>query len=364
MLFELASRPPVPGWSVFTGPGGDGFFRPIGYVSLWVTESFARDDVGLWHAAAFALHAVNAILVFRLGTRMMTARRAWAAAILFAIHGSRPEAVVWIAGRFDLMSALFVLLGLVAFAERRHSAWACLCVVLAAMSKETGFALPFLALLQARAAGDVWRKSLWRAVPLFVSAALMFALRWWIIGGLGGYPGALSLVSSLKAPFARLWVVLLFPLNWSRPVSLVVTLAFAGFLAAVLIFRWKRLSPWFAAMTLAAAAPAVQQLLIGDDLQESRLLYLPALGFCWLIASSARAPVMAAVLVFQFAALQHNIAIWKSVGERSAQTCIQNGRLYHAGKQLRAEPASVDGVYYFAHGLRECAVRQRVRQRH
>lgn len=327
-------------------------------MSLSITEWFARDDVRAWHAGAFALHALNSLIVFRLGSTMMARRRAWAAAALFAIHGSRPEAVVWIAGRFDLMAALFVLLGLVAFAGQRHWAWPCACMVLAAMSKETGFALPLLALLQARAVGDLWRKSALRTTPLIVTAGLMFAVRWWIIGGLGGYPGALSPVSTLKALFVRLWVVLLFPLNWSRPPSLVAVVTLAGFLVVLVIFRSNRLSWLFALMTIAAALPAVQQLLIGDDMRKSRLLYLPALGFCWLIASSVRAPVLFAALVFQFAALQHNLAIWKSVGEQSVQLCIQNAFLHQSGRPLRTEPASIDGVYLFAHGLRECVERR------
>lgn len=58
-----------------------------------------------------------------------------------------------------------------------------------------------------------------RAAPLFLTAGVMFAIRWWISGGLGGYPRALPPASSAKALSVRLWVVPLFPLNWSRPLS-------------------------------------------------------------------------------------------------------------------------------------------------
>ena len=38
-----------------------------------------------------------------------------AASLLFALHGSRPEAVAWVNGRLELMTALFFLAALVLY---------------------------------------------------------------------------------------------------------------------------------------------------------------------------------------------------------------------------------------------------------
>ena len=77
--------------------------------------------------------------------------------------------------------------------------------------------------------------------------------------------------------------------------------------------------------TLLTALPALPQLLIGADLQKSRLFYLPSIGLALLVGglvqSSSQGPrvrLTAAVLVlFNFAALQHNLSLWEEVSERS-----------------------------------------------
>lgn len=102
--------------STFTHGGGDGFFRPLGYVSIWWTWPVAGLDPGRWHWVALTLHLANALLVYLLGCMIGLSRiYAWFASALFAWHGAHPEAVVWIAGRFDLLATFFALLALVAF---------------------------------------------------------------------------------------------------------------------------------------------------------------------------------------------------------------------------------------------------------
>lgn len=352
VLAALAANPPAAWWRLFAEPGGDGFFRPLGYLSMYATGWIAGDDARTWHAAALAIHTVSALLVWRLSSLLMPPARAWIAASLFAIHASRPEAVVWIAGRFDLVATMFVLLGLSAFAERRTRA-AAICTLLAALSKESGFAFPFLAMIWARLEGDSWRQGVSRNRPLIAVALAAFAYRWWILGGIGGYAGGLSLVAAAKALFVRLWVVLAFPVNWSRPLSFAAAAALAALLVSLLFFRALP-RPLFALFTIMSALPAVQQLLIGDDLQKARLLYLPALGFCWMMAASVRLPLAGIALWFHFAVLQHNVAIWRSVGEQAEASCAHNARLLQSGAQLREEPGSIHGVYFFANGLREC----------
>src|SRR5882762_1713107 len=102
--------------TLFATPGGDGFYRPLAYISMALTSGWAGVSPACWHWIGFALHAVNSILVFFLARVLGLPRLASAfAAALFAVHGTRPEAVIWVATRSDLLATFFVLIALITF---------------------------------------------------------------------------------------------------------------------------------------------------------------------------------------------------------------------------------------------------------
>jgi tetratricopeptide (TPR) repeat protein len=70
------------------------------------------------------------------------------AALFWALHPQRAEAVAWIAGRKDLLCGLFTLTGLLAWLHGGLAGRisATLCCALACMSKPTGMCFPFLAM--------------------------------------------------------------------------------------------------------------------------------------------------------------------------------------------------------------------------
>jgi hypothetical protein len=79
---------------LFKHGGGTEFFRPLGGLALAVTAWWAGADPFFWHLASLVLHLANSALVFLLIRRLFSNRlAALVAAILFAIHGTRPEAV-------------------------------------------------------------------------------------------------------------------------------------------------------------------------------------------------------------------------------------------------------------------------------
>ncbi len=182
--------------ALFTAGAGDGFFRPIGGVSLALDSIWASFDPVRWHVAGLALHLVNTILVGCLALSLGATRRIAAfAAMLFGIHGTRPEAVVWIAARFDLLATLFVLAGLLAFirAYRREGyesyvsqVGALACMVLAVWSKESAYVFPLLALLCSFWIGQ-GKIRLMLIVPYFLLAVVLLAHRWTLFHGIGGY---------------------------------------------------------------------------------------------------------------------------------------------------------------------------------
>ncbi|NMC69166.1 MAG: tetratricopeptide repeat protein [Myxococcales bacterium] len=149
--------------------------------ALWGLHPFGS------HLFNLALYALGAclLLVFlrRLGAPVVAAA---AGVLLFALHPSHVESVVWVSGRKDVLSLVFVALSLVLYArsarpfDRRHLA-AAGCFVLAALTKTTVLFLPlWLPLLDRWALRLSWRTALRRAAPLAAVAAALGALVTWI----------------------------------------------------------------------------------------------------------------------------------------------------------------------------------------
>src|SRR5260370_26151902 len=185
--FHFAMRP------LFTTAGGDGFFRPIGYVSLAVTSMWAGVNPMAWHATALAVHGADVVLVFMLATRLCSSRlAAFFAVALFATHGTRPEAATWIAGRFDLVATFFVLAGLLSFVRSHREAASIrylyalaslVCMVLAILSKESAYIFPLLLVLFLIARHEPLLR-IGFLIPFFSTAPTLFVSRRWLVAGI------------------------------------------------------------------------------------------------------------------------------------------------------------------------------------
>lgn len=96
------------------------YYRPL------TTLSYAL-DVRIWGERAFGYHLTNALLhaacsallVLYLGTLGFGALLAAAGGLVFACHPVHASSVAWIAGRTDLLAALFLFAALFAFARHR-----------------------------------------------------------------------------------------------------------------------------------------------------------------------------------------------------------------------------------------------------
>jgi hypothetical protein len=369
---------PLSWHGVFATRGGDGFFRPVGYVSYVISSKWAGEDPAAWHWIGFLLHLANAVLLYALARLLGYSRfLAWFAATLFAVHGAHPEAVVWIAGRFDLLATFFVLIALLAFVQTRKSdrgqmAWllvALLATIAGLLSKESAYSFPLLAALLVACAGRAEDGKTWAPVLLFgILTAAVFAYRWNLLGGIGGY-GSVSLLPSLKALTFRMWGILFFPINWTLPAGRWLTalaIAYAAVLVRLFMVRAELRRLIFAVgFVLLTAAPAVSQLLIGPDLEKARVLYLPSAGFCLLAASllaplrfSSQAPLAAMLLVFHGTILWHNLVGWQRASEVVRTACDTAARC--SGRPaVKGLPRTLNGVYTFANGFSECVAMQK-----
>jgi len=352
----------------FTVPAPDRFFRPFGYIA-YAAEArlFGRGPVP-WHAFSFALHLVNSALVFLLAGKL--GLRTWpslAGALLFLLHGSRPEAVAWVSAQFDLWATLFFLLALLAFLGQRQIV-PVVFLLLALLSKESAYVLPVVLLVLTPP-----NAMLRRVAPSFIVTAVVFVYRSVLLHGIGGYrmPGSnqsfflsVSLFRTAKAIFLRLPAVLFFPINWTHHPQWWLASLLTAAMIAILVFVSRafpvRRPIWIAlAFTLITAAPVHQFLAIGPDLEKARVLYLPSVGFAVLFAAAlsslhtrVAAVIAATLLSFQTAALEHNLFIWRGIADLARNTCETAARAQPSA--LSDVPNVIDGVYFLHTGLRPC----------
>jgi len=363
--------------------GGPLDFRPLGMLTYYGELRCMGISAFPRHVFDLLLHLLNCLLVYSLAGRLgLRAPFDLVAGLLFGLHGTRPEVVCWPAGRFDSLAALFVLAGLMAFllwkqgGARKWYLTALSACLLGLLSKESAYVFPLLvtAALGPRQAARRWRV----LAPFYLLTGLVFAYRWHVVRGIGGYlagqtgvPAVLQShpLKTLEVLAIRIWATLWFPVNWSDGPGVILSLAIGGVilfsLGLALRGSRRRSAVSCAAFVLLAALPVQHLLLLGPDMEKSRYLYLPSAGFAVLLGllagslPSKRAAWLAgaALVAFQAAALSHNLAIWARVTTQGFENCSFLARelQQHEGPaSVVGLPHVVDGVYNLSHGFRGC----------
>jgi hypothetical protein len=325
-----------------------------------------------WRSGNLSFHVVNTLLVYWLCRDLRFGQvGAFVGALIFGLHGSRPEVVTWVAARFDLMAVMF---GLACILATLHGAkwWIGSCfVALALMSKESAYMVPALAAIVLHYLGFRWSEAWRRVAPLLAIAIAALAYRLLLLHGIGGYHDVESGVptvfqfgptATLNAMLSRFWAAMLFPLNWTGGLARVTAIALAAALAALayLARRGAEQRKTLLGIVFAAACslPVHQFLSIGPDLEKSRVLYFASVGLAILFAGMFEQVdwkmlvCAAAILGFQWSALQNNLMHWKQVGELAERTCASQAKL---GRTVALGlPNVVDGVYFLHMGFPEC----------
>ena len=149
-----------------------GHYQPLSWLTHGIVYLLWGMDPRGYHLVNLLLHAANAVVLYGLIVRLLTAawrdhgsvdrRRLGVAAavgaLFFALHPLRVEAVAWATERQEVLCALFFLLSLRAYlrmdaAQRTHQPWrrwyvvALACFALSLMSKATGLMLPVVLLI-------------------------------------------------------------------------------------------------------------------------------------------------------------------------------------------------------------------------
>ena len=212
------------------------YYRPLGFVAQAVDWAIARDTAAQFHFTNILIHAANTVLVLLIGRSLAPGPVAGPlAALLFAVHASNHEAVVWISARFDLLATLFSLAAVWwTIRQGRGAPIAAPILFLCAMlSKESAVALPVAAAAFAVFCLRTGRVETARRLAPWLAALAAYGVLRHVAGGVSPIGGASRL------PKLAAFLVLLAAL----------VLAAGG--------RWLRAGEWLRANRGLAATAAI-----------------------------------------------------------------------------------------------------------
>jgi len=307
-------------WS-FQGAQPTNYYRPLMSLAYLLCYQVAGLVPFTFHLLNIILQVAIVLLVFAILRRLSGERIAFVAAGLFALHPIHTETVSWIAGITDLELSVFYLLAFLLYLRifdpprPRTRQWPlraamCVSLALALLSKEQAVTLPALATIfeyfyRDDRAETTGRQKFARFGPLWAVTALYLVVRTSLLGGIAGvvmrsrlswYEVALSSISLTGSYFGKLlWPVHLSAFYvfhksghlFDRGVVLgVVVLALCVLLFAALWRRAHAVSFAFVLMFI-TLGPVLNVRWMAAAVFAERYLYMPSIGFCWLIAWAA-----------------------------------------------------------------------------
>ena len=286
------------------------FWHPLTWLSLMLDSHIWGPGPLGHHFFSLIIHVINTVMLFWVLATMTGSRwRSAFAAALFAVHPLHVESVVWIAQRKDVLSALFWILTMWAYARyvRRPGIYPYLLVIVAyvlgLMAKPMGVTLPFALIIL-----DYWplkrQQPFWRLVfektPLFFISAAAAALAFWAqkSGGAVVSVEALSLqvrlLNALAAYAGYLWktfwpfqLAVFYPLppdtSYLPGIGAAVVL-----LAATAAVVWARNThPYLCAgwlWFLGTLVPVIGLVKVGEFAMADRYTYIPLIGIYIMLA--------------------------------------------------------------------------------
>ena len=169
--------------------GYGAIWMPVTFMSYMADVSLFGDDWRVYHAVNVVLHLCNFVLVAFFFEEILrrlspgSGRAVWfaalSAALLWAVHPMRADAVSYVASRKEELWTMFSLVGLIVYlrfldrGRTSHYIAAFAMFAMACMSKPTAIAFPFLAAALHTLPGiqGRWRRLAWLLPMLLVSVA-------------------------------------------------------------------------------------------------------------------------------------------------------------------------------------------------
>jgi Tfp pilus assembly protein PilF len=304
-------------WSFQGAQGTTNYFRPMMSFGYLLFYQIAGPVPFSFHLASIMLHALVVLLVFCVLRRLSGVRIALIAAGLFALHPIHTESVAWIAGVTDLELALFYLLAFLCYLRLEDSTSGigmrsamCGCFAIALLSKEQAITLPVLATLfeyfyrQDRERTSA-REKLSRYGPLWATVALYLTVRGILLGGVASIAARPGLswyeigLSAISLIGAYIWK-LLWPTQLSAfyvfhksshltDRSVLLGLLGLSVCGVIFILLWRRVQMVSFAFVFLflPLGPVLNARWMSASVFAERYLYMPSIGFCWLVAWAA-----------------------------------------------------------------------------
>lgn len=344
------------------------------------------DAAGGHHASSVVIHGLGTVLLFLALARLTRSRgSAFVVAALFAVHPLRAESVVWISERKDVLSGLFFMATLWAWAgyagqrSARRYAWVLLAMTLGLLSKPMLVTLPCVLLLL-----DAWPLGRWRhgllpsaaqglepcklrsllleklplcAVVVAVVLATLFAQD---AGGAVMDLGVVPLSERLAAAPVAVWryvgkllwptdLVFYYPMAdggtplWS---AVAATLGLVAVTLAVLLGPGRR-RPYLALgwlWFLGMLVPVLGLVQVGSQAMADRYTYLPTIG-------------LTIALVFGSAELLRRLSLPRWLGPvlatvlivATAQAGREQAKVWRSSFRLYTHAVAIDGGSALAH---------------
>jgi hypothetical protein len=206
----------------------EGIWHPLTWLSLALDHAIYGLDPRGFHLTNLLLHVANTVLVFVVWCRLTGAvARSLLVAALFGLHPMHVESVAWVTERKDVLSTLFWLLTILAYARyvRVATLAAYLLVVVAfalgLLAKPMLVTLPFVLLLL-----DWWpldrldRRAVLEKIPLLVLALAVIVVGVWAVAGVSAeavpdpIPHGARIANAIVATTQYLWLTI-WPLHLS-----------------------------------------------------------------------------------------------------------------------------------------------------
>jgi len=277
-----------------------GGWFPLTWLSLMLDTDLFGVDSGWYHFTNVCMHALTTLLLFAVLHRITGARwRSALVAFLFALHPLHVESVAWVCERKDVLSALFWMLTLWAYAGyvsrpgRGRYLLTLFLFCLGLMAKSMVVTLPVVLLLL-----DRWpfRRGvrILEKLPFFAASVAVSLVTYFVhrsAGALASFEQVSlpvrfenALVSYAVYLFKMVWPVDLAVFYPYSQGSLVVPAAFAGFgivaLTALVVRmfpRWPYLAVgwlWY----LITLLPVLGLVQAGAQARADRFTYIPMIG--------------------------------------------------------------------------------------
>lgn len=154
------------------------FFRPLIQLTFALNHLAGGIDPRGYRLVNVLGHVGVTILVWRLAlVARLRPAAALVAAMAFAVQPTRPDSVVWVSGRTEVLCALFFIAA--ALAEiRRRTAWGLLLFGAALVCKETAVCLPLVILLGETLLRPPQERHYRRVLPYLALLAGYAVIRW------------------------------------------------------------------------------------------------------------------------------------------------------------------------------------------